>query len=203
MYAMQYEIPLPADYEMAIIRHRVASRGHATDAYPDLGLKAYLVRERGVAGATANAYAPFYLWLDAAGMNRFLWSGTGFSAIVESFGRPPVRPFIGADFRLGPAHDAAPRWATWASAAIPAGQAPTASVPAAIEALPALAERATLHAAAVVVDPQRWEIVTFALWQTEPDAEAGAIWQVLHLSQPGLAELDAWARRRRAADGRD
>lgn len=201
MYAMQYEIPLPADYEMAIIRHRVASRGHATDAYPDLGLKAYLVRERGVAGATANAYAPFYLWLDAAGMNRFLWSGTGFSAIVDSFGRSPVRPFIGADFRLGPARDAAPGWATWASATIPPGHDPTTAVSAAIDALPALAEKTALHAAAVVVDPQRWEIVTFALWRTEPDAEAGAVWQVLHLSRPGLGDLDAWARRRRGGAG--
>ena len=38
MFAMQYEIPLPADYDMGIIRHRVASRGHATNAYPDLVL---------------------------------------------------------------------------------------------------------------------------------------------------------------------
>ena len=32
MYAMQYEIPLPADYDMAIIRRRVASKGHLTDS---------------------------------------------------------------------------------------------------------------------------------------------------------------------------
>ncbi|WP_433257560.1 DUF4865 family protein [Streptosporangium sp. CA-135522] len=35
---MQYEITLPADYDMKIIRHRVATRGSAMDAFPGLGL---------------------------------------------------------------------------------------------------------------------------------------------------------------------
>ncbi|MCW2863554.1 MAG: hypothetical protein JWP48_5262 [Actinoallomurus sp.] len=30
----------------------------------------------------------FYLWLAAAGMNRFLWGGGGFQGIVADFGRP-------------------------------------------------------------------------------------------------------------------
>jgi Domain of unknown function (DUF4865) len=34
MYAMQYEISLPADYDMSIIRHRVASKGSALDTCP-------------------------------------------------------------------------------------------------------------------------------------------------------------------------
>ena len=46
MYAMQYEITLPADYAMAIIRHRVTERGHMTDAIARRTLKAYLIRER-------------------------------------------------------------------------------------------------------------------------------------------------------------
>lgn len=33
MYAMQYEITLPADYDMAVIRHRVA-RGRCSTASP-------------------------------------------------------------------------------------------------------------------------------------------------------------------------
>ena len=48
MHAMQYEIPLPADYDMGIIRHRVATRGSALDDWAGLGVKAYLIRERGV-----------------------------------------------------------------------------------------------------------------------------------------------------------
>lgn len=61
MYAMQYDIALPAGYDMTIIRERVATRGHALDDRAGLGLKAYLIRERGVAGSPVNQYAPFYL----------------------------------------------------------------------------------------------------------------------------------------------
>ena len=43
MYAMQYEIALPADYDMAIIRRRVATKGPLLDTMPGLGLKAYLI----------------------------------------------------------------------------------------------------------------------------------------------------------------
>jgi Domain of unknown function (DUF4865) len=42
MNAMQYEISLPADYDMGIIRDRVATRGATFDDYPGLGLKAFL-----------------------------------------------------------------------------------------------------------------------------------------------------------------
>lgn len=77
MYAMQYELTLPADYDMGIIRKRVAARGLATDIFPGLGLKAYLILERGVEGSKVNQYAPFYLWTAISGMSRFLWGGAG------------------------------------------------------------------------------------------------------------------------------
>jgi len=72
MIAMQYEITLPADYDMQIIRDRVGATGHLLDSYPGLGVKAFLIRQRGVDGATSNQYAPFYLWADAAGAASFL-----------------------------------------------------------------------------------------------------------------------------------
>lgn len=43
MHAIQYEIALPADYNMAIIERRVATRGPRLDEFPGLGLKAYAV----------------------------------------------------------------------------------------------------------------------------------------------------------------
>src|SRR3954471_3200474 len=98
---MQYEITLPADYDMGIIRKRVADRGHLTDAFPGLALKAYLVRERAAdaswpkAHSTVNQYAPFYLWRTSEGMNSFLW-GPGFRGLSADFGRPPVRHWLGA-----------------------------------------------------------------------------------------------------------
>ena len=90
MRVMQYEMTLPADYDMEIIRWRVATREHATDSFPGFGLKAYTIRERGINGSPDNQYAPFYPWVSADGMNIFLRGG-GFRSLSEDFGRPVVR----------------------------------------------------------------------------------------------------------------
>ena len=74
MITMQYRIGLPADYDMDIIRRRIAERGHLTDAFPELAFKAYLYADRQSAYAARgeNLYAPFYLWHSTEGMNDFL-----------------------------------------------------------------------------------------------------------------------------------
>ncbi len=59
---MQYELTLPVGYGTDVIRERVARTGHLLDDWPGLGLKAYLLRERGVHGSPVDQYAPFYLW---------------------------------------------------------------------------------------------------------------------------------------------
>ncbi len=109
MYAMQYEITLPADYDMMIIRRRVADTGHALDDRAGLALKAYAIRERGAAGAAVNQYAPFYLWHDAAAMGHFLVGGGGFDRIIRSFGRPPVAHGTVLAVITGPAHPTGPQ----------------------------------------------------------------------------------------------
>jgi hypothetical protein len=91
VYAKQYEITLPADYDMQIIRKRVADGGRVLDDRAGLGLKAYVIRERGIDGSPVNQYAPFYLWNDTGEMARFLVGGGGFQNIVRDFGRPAAR----------------------------------------------------------------------------------------------------------------
>jgi len=76
MYAMQYAINLPADYDMQIIRDRVAETGHLMDGFAGLEFKAYLIREK-AEGATRNAYAPFYVWRDIDGMRSTCWGERG------------------------------------------------------------------------------------------------------------------------------
>jgi Domain of unknown function (DUF4865) len=58
MFAMQYEVNLPADYDMGIVRHRVETRGSTLDAFPGLGLMAYMIREGGKAGSQIDQYGP-------------------------------------------------------------------------------------------------------------------------------------------------
>ncbi|MGW4898548.1 DUF4865 family protein [Kitasatospora sp. NPDC004240] len=185
MHAMQYEITLPADYDMGIVRRRVATKGHLLDTHPGLGLKAYLIRERGVAGSPVNQYAPLYLWRTAEGMNGFLW-GPGFRGLSADFGRPAVRHWLGAGlYRC--ARDAAPATATRRLERLPEGADPAEAVERALAALPGHPE---LHTAAVAVDPARWELMHLALWYGRaPEDTPGEHYELLHLSAPELDRL--------------
>ncbi|MFB7643994.1 DUF4865 family protein [Streptomyces sp. NPDC059095] len=187
MHAMQYEITLPADYDMGIIRQRVATRGHLLDDFPGLGLKAYLMRERG-ADSPVNSYAPFYLWATAEGMNSFLW-GPGFQGVVDDFGRPRVRHWTGLAHREGPASAAPPTAATVRRTAVPDGVEPARFVADAVAV--AVAEEAApgVVASALGIDPSRWELVRLTLWAGPAPADGGDRYEVLHLSAPGRAGL--------------
>ncbi|MFC1439045.1 DUF4865 family protein [Streptacidiphilus sp. N1-10] len=191
MHAMQYTITLPADYDMDVIRRRVAAKGSLLDDFPDLGLKAYLIRERGREGSPVNEYAPFYLWNGTAGLGRFLWGGSGFGGIVADFGRPTVRHWIGAAATAGPEPAGGPpRTAVRRTGTVPDGADPAESMARAEAELSALAGTPGLHSAAVALDPHHWELVHFSLWAgTAPTDLPGDRYQVLHLSAPGLAEL--------------
>lgn len=189
MYAMQYEITLPADYDMRIIRDRVATKGHMLDTFPGLGLKAYLIRERGIDGSSVNQYAPFYLWASVDGMNRFLWGGGGFAGLVASFGRPTVQTWTGVACEQGPARTAIPRVATRYTEALPADIDPATVVGQALAELRVRARTSGVHSTAFAVDPRHWELVHFTLWDDIAQDATGTRYQVLHLSTPHLTEI--------------
>ncbi|QKW05201.1 DUF4865 family protein [Streptomyces sp. NA04227] len=188
MQAMQYEITLPADYDMGIIRHRVATRGHLLDDFPGLGLKAYLVRENGVDGSPVNQYAPFYLWNSAEGMNTFLWEG-GFGGIVRDFGRPAVRQWTGLHFGHGPAAGAEAVTAVRHRVPVPAGPRPDAPIAQALTSQAELAREEALLCTALAVDTSRWELVHFSVWTSERPSTPGDLFRVAHLSTPESASL--------------
>jgi hypothetical protein len=189
MYAMQYEITLPADYDMQVIRRRVATKAPALDHLPGLGLKAYLIRERGVDGSSVNQYAPFYLWASTEGMGGFLWGGRGFSGIVDSFGRPVVKHWTGVTCLAGPARGEAPRIATRRVEPIAADIDPAAVVAEAVADLERYARARGVHTAALAIDPRSWELVRFTLWSEAAPAEEGEAYQVLYLSTPELSAI--------------
>src|SRR4051794_8285469 len=183
---MQYEITLPADYDMGIIERRVAERGSSTDAFPHLGLKAYAVRRAGRHGSGVNAYAPSYLWRDPAGLNAFLYGP--FRAITTDFGRPAVRHWVGAAFHRGPAFGAPAVFATRHRQPLDADGEPGPAVER--ESAPT-GVRPGVHSQAVAVDPDRWELVRFTLWAAVPDRldPSSTAFDVLHISTPQLDEL--------------
>jgi hypothetical protein len=191
MHAMHYEITLPADYDMAIIRRRVATRGATTDDFPGLGLKAYGIRERGVDGSPVNQYAPFYLWASLDGMNRFLWGGA-FDGIPRDFGRPVVQQWTGLAFERGPASDSTPRAATKGTERIAPGADANAAVEAAIARLAEQAAAPGVHSTALAIDTRAWELVRFTLWANGAGGADGTetTYEVLHLSSPHIDDLE-------------
>jgi Domain of unknown function (DUF4865) len=186
MIMMQYRVTLPADYDMGIIRHRVATTGHLLDDYPGLGVKAFLLREKDVDGSTVNEYAPFYLWADAAGAASFLWSGVGFTAIVRDFGRPTVRTWIGGTSHSSAADLRTGRLAVRSTVDLGDDADIVAAAAGADDQCAAAVESPGTLLAAYGLDPHSWQLVTFTLHSHSPVdvPEDAAVFQVLHVSAP-------------------
>lgn len=191
MIAMQYDITLPADYDMQIIRDRVSATGYLLDEYPGLGLKAFLVRERGTDGASANQYAPFYLWRDAAGAASFLWSGIGFTSILRDFGRPQVQTWVGGTVHQRREWTVPPTHATRRRTSL-ASDVDVVELARVTDVQLAEAVRSgSVLLGAYGIDPRTWELVTFTLHGSRP-AGTGAdaeVFQVLHASAPERLQL--------------
>jgi hypothetical protein len=202
MDASQYAIPLPADYDMALLRKRSAAVWPMFDDRAGLALKAYLIRDRGRDGSPVNEYGALYLWHDAGAMARFLVGGGGFERIALNFGRVPVGTWTVLSSVAGPARDTAPAAASRLLTTPPADPGPdpdtdgtglglSAQIARATEELAALATREGVHTAVLALAPASWQLLRFVLWQHEVPAAEDATerYEVLHLSAPGLGRL--------------
>lgn len=184
MLAMQYRFVLPADYDMAIIRRRIAERGRRTDGLRGLRFKAYLSADRGMVDLPTreNLYAPFYLWDDNEGMNAFL-CGDGFAGVSDAFGRPSVASWSVWGAELSPMLASA-RFATSVQEPIPPHAMLAEWRHREIERN--ARDRADGALAAVsAFEPTTWSLVRFRLWpEPRPDhARDGAqIYAVGHVS---------------------
>lgn len=188
MHAMQYELTLPADYDLDIIRGRVARVGHLLDDWDGLGFKTFLLRERGVHGSPVNQYAPFYLWNTVEGMNRLLWGGA-FQGLVNDFGRPEVSQWTGLAYEEGGAAGSPVAVAVRQRQRIAGSGELAAVMEDAVSETQRLAGEDGAVLAAAAVDPHSWELVHFSLWERETPKAEGDVFQVLHLSAPGRGGL--------------
>lgn len=188
MHAMQYELTLPADYDMDVIRGRVARIGHLLDDWGGLGFKTYLLRERGVHGSPVNQYAPFYLWNTMQGMNRFLWGGA-FQGLANDFGRPDVLQWTGLAYEEGGAAGSPAAVAVRRRRRIPEGADLSGVVEDAVGETLRLAGEDGAVLAVAAVDTHSWELVHFSLWEHDTPKAEGDVFQVLHVSAPGRSAL--------------
>ncbi|MFC9909920.1 DUF4865 family protein [Streptomyces sp. NPDC127197] len=188
MHAMQYEFTLPADYDMDVIRSRVARVGHLLDDWDGLGIKTYLLRERGMHGSPVNQYGPFYLWNTMEGMNTFLWGGA-FQGPVNDFGRPRVRQWTGLAYEEGSAAGSPAGYAVRRRQPVPEGAELAGFMADAAGETERLAAQDGAVLAAAVVDTRAWELAHFSLWEHGMPKADGDVYQVLHLSAPGRGAL--------------
>ena len=179
MIALHYRIPLPADFDMTRIRHRVAERHGVFDTHPGLAMKAFLIREAATAGA--NLYGTFYVWREPAAATGFLL-GDLFGAVSAGFGRPAAETWLMADHTWR--RDGTAAFAVQTLAAVPEGRAVEAVTAAARARHDALAPLSVT----VCVDPAQWRVLVFSLHGSAPDvATVGPdawLYEVLHVSRP-------------------
>jgi hypothetical protein len=182
MIAMQYSFVLPADYDMAIVRERIAVKGKLLDALPGLAFKAYLHAERGE--SAENLYAPFYLWHSADAMHDFL-NGPGFAGVAQAFGWPSVRTWTPWHASVGDAVLRA-RHASRSVAAI-APYADLAQLRLQEERWAAGALERGALAVVVGFEPVTWSVVRLCLWRDAPDQapqDGEQRYRVGHMSAP-------------------
>lgn len=185
MLAMQYDFTLPADYDMTIIRRRIADKGRLMDDFPGLAFKAYLhaSRDDTVLPSRDNHYAPLYLWHDIEGMNAFL-GGPGFAGLSRDFGRPPVRTWSAWHVdAVEDLHEAV--CATRDLVAMPADASMGALREAEIESARVARSEGAL-AAVSAFDPGAWTLVRFRLWpdlHAAPARDGRQRYRVGHVSQ--------------------
>lgn len=180
MIAMQYSFVLPADYDMGVIRERIAVKGPLLDELPGLVFKAYLHAE-----VPEQTYAPFYLWRDEEAMHGFL-NGPAFAGVARAFGWPSVKTWtpwhatVGAEVRQA-------RFATCSDVVI----APYSALSELRLQEEGYARQALAQGALAVVigfEPVTWTITRLCLWRDEPPAEPGERrYNVGHVSAPGTA----------------
>lgn len=180
MIGMQYRVALPTDYDMAIIRARVAANGNKTDGFPDLKWKAYLVTEAGRYGNWQNEYAPLYLWRQQDGMNRFLFEGF-YDNILKSFGWQQINIGVPLLDETTQAIGESAFVALFNGVIKPT--LPLKSAMTALKKPEAGMEEAIGRV--VFYNPDKWQYADFYFLRTLPPvaAERSKIYEVLHVSQ--------------------
>lgn len=188
MLLMHYDIRLPGDFDMEIIRDRVRTRGHALDHLSGLGFKAYLIREATTDAAGVNAYAPFYLWTSGQVMQDFLL-GPGFAGLSNDFGRPVVEQWMAHPFHRGQGFEQQPRWATLERIPLSPDRALDRSLDLLSSQQALHLQHPELHSTCSGWDTRTWEGVLLALWTERPTSASGILFQVLHFSSPEMNML--------------
>lgn len=182
MIIAQYQIQLPADYDLGAIRKFLEGRGAVWDAAPDLYFKAFLLREARSFGAIANSFSSVYLWQHGKAFRDWLVRG-GYKVVTDRLGRAEIETFFALDAFRGKADEA--RFLYREDLGIPLDADLTAAFAREIELARERAAQPDVMSAVTGLDPRHWKFVRILLSEGEPRGnERGVAYQIVHLSRP-------------------
>ncbi|KRL98951.1 DUF4865 family protein [Liquorilactobacillus satsumensis] len=173
MDAMRYDITLPADYDMNIIRNRVRDNGHLMDGFNGLLFKAFLISERSQ-GELSNSYSPLYVWKDSEGMNKFIFNGF-FDNILQSFGWQNIEIGITTVVKLEENFKKSKYVIEKTDDILPGDTLQNTNLNATLSD--------TESGKLVIYNPDKWKKVTFSFSEARPKKENNIrCFEVLHIS---------------------
>jgi hypothetical protein len=177
---MQYETPLPDDFDMEGIRIRVREKAKAFDQMPGMFVKFYAVNE--VTAEPLNEYSSIYLWSKPGFVTGF-FLGDFFENYANAFARPTPRwalvHQVDGDFRQLQRTRAAVRQTIGIPRKAHIGQF--------VKSWEERSRKSNALARVIAIDPAYWELVDFE-FLPEPVPQSLGVnahrYDIVHVSLP-------------------
>jgi hypothetical protein len=177
---LQYETPLPDDFDMDGVRTRVREKATVFDQLPGLLVKFYAVND--LAASSLNEYSSIYLWSKPGILTDF-FTGDLFENYANAFGRPTPRwalvDQVSGDFSQ--LHQA--RSAIRQTIGIPR----KTRIGQFVKAWENRQEKSNRLARVIALDPTRWELIDFQFISeriAHPVGVNAHIYDIVHVSLP-------------------
>jgi hypothetical protein len=177
---MQYETPLPDDFDMDGIRTRVREKAGVFDQMPGMFVKLYAVNE--MTAGPLNEYSSIYLWSKPGFLTGF-FTGDFFDNYTNAFARPVARWAlvyqVNGDFRQLQRTRAAIRQTIGVPRKAHIGQF--------VKSWEERSRKSNALARVIAIDPVHWELIDFE-FVAEPIAQPLGVnahrYDIVHVSLP-------------------
>jgi Domain of unknown function (DUF4865) len=177
---MQYETPLPDDFDMESVRTRVREKATVFDQLPGLLVKFYAVND--LTTTSLNEYSSIYLWSKPSFLTG-LFTGDLFENYANAFGRPTPRwalvDQVAGDFdQLQQAQNAI-RQTIGIPRKTHIGQF--------VKAWEKRQDKSNLLARVIAIDPTGWELIDFQFASERIAHRVGVnahVYEIVHVSLP-------------------
>ena len=177
---MQYETPLPDDFDMEAVRTRVREKAGVFDQLPGMFVKFYAVNE--MSNASLNEYSSIYVSSKPSFLTEF-FTGDFFESYAGAFGRPTPRwalaHQVSGDFRELQRTRAAIRQTIGIPRKTHIGRF--------VKSWEERWKKSNALARVIAIDPAQWELIDFEFVTeriTQPLGVNTHLYEIAHVSLP-------------------